>query len=100
MGESYPNSPTGNPHWGGGTPQFLQAELGDLAGQELHQLVEDLHQEITLHDLHVPPSNPQPTPWGEPSGSSNFNGDDKEVTIPRGGWWVPPTQPSPAPVPA
>ena len=62
--------------------------------------MEDLHQEIALCKLHVPPSNPQPTPWGEPSGSSNFDGDDLEVTFPRGGGWVPLRQPSPTPIPA
>ena len=39
--------------------------------------------------LLAPPSNPQPTPWGEPSGSSNPNGDDQEVTFPRGGGGFP-----------
>ena len=86
-GESY--SPTGNPHPGGRTLHHLQAELGDLADKELHQLVEDLCQEITLHELHASSSNPQPTPWGEPSESRNPNGDDQEVTFPRGGGWVP-----------
>ena len=62
--------------------------------------MEDLCQEILLHKLNAPPSNPQPTPWGQPSGSSNFNGDDQKVTFPREGWWVPQRQPSPAPVPA
>ena len=75
---------------GGSTLHCLQAELGDLTDQELQQLMEDLHQEITLCELHAPPSNPQPTPWGEPSGSGNTNGDDQEVTFPRGGGWVPP----------
>ena len=55
-GEGDPNSPTGNPHLGGGILQDLQAELGNLAGQELHQLMEDLHQEIALHELHTPPA--------------------------------------------
>ena len=87
-------------HLGGGTLCHLQGELGDLADQELHQLMEDLHHEIALCKLHVPPSNPQPTPWGEPSGSSNLNRDDQEVTFPRGGGWVPQRQPSPSPVPA
>ena len=95
--EADTNSPTGNPHWGGGTLQCLQAELGDLTDQELWQLMEDLHQEIALHKQHAPPSNPQPTPWGKPSGSSNFNEDDQEVTFPRGGGWVPPGQQSPTP---
>ena len=27
-------------------------------------------------------SNPQPTPWGKPSGSGYFNEDDQEVTFP------------------
>ena len=78
------NPPTGNPSQGRGTPRCLQAELGNLADRELWQLVEDLQQEIALHKLHAPPSNPQPTPWGQPSGSGNFNEDDREVTFPRG----------------
>ena len=45
------------------------------------------------------PSNPQPTPWGKPSGSSNFDKDDQEVTFPRGGGWVPLAQPFPTPAP-
>ena len=51
--------------------------------------MEDLCQEITLHELHAPPSNPQPTPWGEPSGTGTTHGDDLKVTFPRGGGWVP-----------
>ena len=93
-------SPAGNPHWGGGNLWHLQAELEDLTDQELWQLIEDLHQEITLCELHAPPSNPQPTPWGKPSGSSNFDEDDQEVTFPRGGGLVPLRQPSPTPAPA
>ena len=85
---------------GGGTLHCLQAELGDLTDQELHHLMEDLCQEIALRELHAPPCNPQPMPWGEPSGSSNLNGDDQEVTFPRGGGWVPPRQPPASPVPA
>ena len=96
--QSDPHSPTGNPHWGGGTLQCLQAEFGDLTDKELCQLMEDLHQEVALHELHAPPSNPQPTPWGEPLGRGNFDEDDPEVTLPRGGGWVPPRQLSPAPV--
>ena len=34
----------------------LQAEPGDLTDHELHQLVEDLHQEITLCKLNAPPA--------------------------------------------
>ena len=93
------NPPTSNPNQGGGTPQCLQAELGDLADRELWQLMEDL-QQITLHELHAPPYDPQPTPWGQPSGDGNFNEDDWEVTFLRGGGWVPPRQPSPTPAPA
>ena len=99
-GEGGSHSPTGNPHLSGGTLHCLQAELGNLTDHELHQLMEDLCQEITLCELHVPPRNPQPTPWGEPSGSGNPNGDDQEVTFPREGGWVPLRQPSPSPVPA
>ena len=61
--------------------------------------MEDLCQDIALHEEHAPPSNPQTTPWGKHSGSSNFNEDDQEVTFPRGGGWVPPGQPSPTPAP-
>ena len=99
-GESDPHSPTGNPHLGGGTLHHLKAKLGSLTDQELYQLMEDLHQEIAHHELHTLPSNPQPTPWGEPSVSSNLNGDDQEVTFPRGEGWVPQRQPSQVPVPA
>ena len=93
------NPPTGNSHQGGGTLQCLQAELGDLTDQELQQLMEDLQQKIALCELHAPPRNPQPTSWGKPSGSGNFDEDDQEVTFPRGGGWVPPRQPSPTPAP-
>ena len=41
-----------------GTPCCLQAELGDLQVNELWQLIKDLMQEIVLHELTVPPSNP------------------------------------------
>ena len=61
--------------------------------------MEDLQQEIALCELHAPPSNPQPTPWGKPSGSDNSNEDNQEVTFPRGGGWVPLRQPSPTPAP-
>ena len=30
--------------------------LVNLANHELHQLVEDLHQEITIHELNAPPA--------------------------------------------
>ena len=41
-GDGGPLSPTENPHPGGETPHCLQTDLGDLADQELHQLLEDL----------------------------------------------------------
>ena len=41
-GEGGSHSPSGNPHPGGGTLCHLQAELGNLTDQELHQLEEDL----------------------------------------------------------
>ena len=50
------NSPTGNPDWGGGTPQCLQADLGDLTERNLWQLVEDLQWKIALCELHAPPA--------------------------------------------
>ena len=53
-GESH--SPHDNPHPSGEMPHCLQVELGDLATHELHQLVEDLHQEITIHELNIPPA--------------------------------------------
>ena len=39
-------------------PHHLQAELGDLANHELHQLMEDLTQEIVQCEVNMPPSNP------------------------------------------
>ena len=42
----------------GGMLHCLQAELGDLADHELQQLMEELRQEIVLHDGNVPPSSP------------------------------------------
>ena len=94
------NPHSGNPNWGGGTPQCFQTELGDLTDRELQQLMEDPQQEIALCKLHAPPSNTQPTAWGKPSGSGNYQEDDLEVTFPREGGWDPPGQlpPTPAPV--
>ena len=43
-----PHSSPGNPNPGGRTPQQLQANLGDLADDELQQLMEDLHQEVAF----------------------------------------------------
>ena len=39
----------------GGTLCHLQVELGDLDNHKLHQLVEDLMQEIVQCKIHVPP---------------------------------------------
>ena len=98
-GQGGSHSPTGNPHPGWGTLHHLQARAwwpqrpraasthgGSLPG------------DCTLKTA-CTPSNPQPTLWGEPSGSRNPNGDDQEVTFLRGGGWVPPRQPSPPPAP-
>ena len=94
-GEGEPDSPADNPHPSGATLHHLQAELHDLTDHALHQLMEDLQQKITVCELNAPPTSPSPMPWGNPSGSGNSNGDDQEVTFPRGGGWVPPGQPSP-----
>ena len=83
-GKGDPHSPTGNLHPGRGTQCQLQAELGNFTDQELHQLVEDLHQEIALCKLHAPPSNPQPTPWREPSGSGNLMGMTRRSPFQKG----------------
>ena len=52
-GELHP--PTDNPNLSGETLWHLQVELGNLADHELHQLMEDLCQEIAHHELNVPP---------------------------------------------
>ena len=54
--EGGPHSPHDNPHPSGEMPHHLQVELGNLANHELCQLVEVLHQEITLHELNTPPA--------------------------------------------
>ena len=82
-----------------GMPCHLQAEIGDLADHELHQLVEDLRQEIALHKVNVPPCSPPPNTWVCPSGSRNPEEDDQEVTFPGGGRWDPLRQPTPSPEP-
>ena len=84
-GEEELHSPTGNPHLGGGTLQHLQADLGDLADNKLHQLMENLCQEVALHELNTPPRNPPPMPWGNPVGNRDPKTDDQEVTFLRGG---------------
>ena len=55
-GEGEPHLPAKNPHPGGVTLHHLQADLGDLADQELHQLLEDLCWEVTLCELNAPPA--------------------------------------------
>ena len=82
--EGEPHSPPYNPHPSGETLCHLQAELGNLADHELHQLVEDLHQKITLHELNAPPRSPPPMLWGNPSGSGKAKEGNQEVTFPRG----------------
>ena len=52
------HTPTQQTPPSGGTPHHLQVELGELNDHELHQLVEDLAQEIMHCKLTVPPSNP------------------------------------------
>ena len=42
----------------GGTPHHLQVELGDLADHELHQLMEDLMQEVCNVKYMHPPAIP------------------------------------------
>ena len=69
--EGEPHSPHDNPHPSGETPCHLQAELGNFTDHELHQLVEDLCQEITLCELNAPHRSPAPMPWGHPLGSGN-----------------------------
>ena len=91
--------PTGNPHPGGGTPNHLQADLGDLANHKLQQLMEDLHWEVALYELNALPRSPPPMPWGNPVGNGNPNADDQEVTFPKRGGWVPPGQPFQLPAP-
>ena len=98
--EGEPRLHPDNPHTSGETLLHLQVELGDLDDHELHQLVEDLHQEITLCELNMPPRSPPPMPWGHPSGSGNATEVNQEVIFPRGGGCVPPGPPSPSPTPA
>ena len=57
-GEEEPHLSPSNPHPGGRTPQHLQANLGDLADNELCQLMEDLCWEVALQELNAPHRNP------------------------------------------
>ena len=72
--------------------------LETLKDWELQQLMEDLPTGHHTLQAACTPQKSQPTPWGKPLGSSNFNENDQEVTFPRGGGWVPPRQLTPAPV--
>ena len=93
--EREPHMPPQQTPPSGGTLHHLQAELGDLANHELHQLMEDFMQEIAQHKIHVPPSNPPPSKWVCPLGSREPKEDDQEVTFLGGGRWGPPMQPTP-----
>ena len=99
-GEGEPNSPTENPHPGGETPHCLQADLGDLADQELHQFLKDLCWEVALNELNAPTSSHPPMPWGNPAGYEDPDEDDQVVTFQKGGGWVPLEQPFQPPAPA
>ena len=88
-GEGEPHTPPQQIPPSRGMLCHLQAELGDLADHELHQLVEDLKQEIAQCKVNVPPSSPPPNTWVHPSESRNPKEDDQEVTFPGGGRWDP-----------
>ena len=79
--------PLDNPHPGGETTHHLQAELGDLADHELHQLLEDLHQEVTLCEAECTPQKPSINAlWGNPSRWAGIlMQGDWEVTFPERG---------------
>ena len=51
-----------------GTPHHLQAELGDPADHKLHQLMEDLTQEIVQCKVNVPPQQSPSKYMGMPIG--------------------------------
>ena len=95
-GEREPHTPPQQTPPSGGTLHHLQGEIGDLANQELHQLIEDLIWEIAQHEIHMPPSGPPPNEWVCPSGSREPKEDDQEVTFPGGGRWGPLRQPMPS----
>ena len=77
-----------------GTPH-LQAELGDLANHKLHQLVEDLMQEIVQCKIHVPPAIPL-----QINGYAHWAVQSLRRVTRRspfqGGRWGPPRQPTPS----
>ena len=57
-GEGEPHTPPQQTPPSRGTLHHLQAELGDLANHEPHQLVEDLTQEIAQCGVNMPPAAP------------------------------------------
>ena len=75
-------------HLGGSTPHQMQVNLGDLADDELWQLMEDLCQEVTLRELNTPQRLTTDT-LGNPVRNSDPDVDNQEVTFPRGGGWEP-----------
>ena len=56
--------------------------------------MEDLCQEVTLHELNAPPSSSPPTPHRNSARNGDPDADDQEVTFLRGGGWVPQDNPS------
>ena len=55
-GEREPHTPPQQTPPSGGTLHHLRVERGDLANHDLHQLVEDLTQEIAQCRIHTPPA--------------------------------------------
>ena len=84
MGEEELYSPAGNPHLPGGMLQHLQADLGDLTDDDLHQLMEDFCQEVALCELNAPPEALHQSLGANPIGNEDPNADDQEVTFLRG----------------
>ena len=67
-GEEEPHTPPQQTPPSRGMLHLLEVELGDLADYELHQLMEDLTQEIPLHEVNAPQQSPSKymgTPIGE-----------------------------------
>ena len=87
------------PHPGGRALRHLGADLGNLTDHELHQLWEDLCQEVALHELNTPSRSPPPTLWETPARAGDPDEGDQEVTFPRGGGWDPPGHPTPPTAP-
>ena len=58
QGDGEPHTPPQQTPPSGGTLHHLQAELGDLDDNELHQLVGDLMWEIGQCKMHAPPAIP------------------------------------------